>query len=148
MFALIEKGNAEQSLEDASKYLKTYTTTADGRIVFSGLDAKTYQMKEVKAPDDHFLNGTVYDITITPEYDDTTLEIVSYTVTITDGTGSAVSKITATGEVDENLTKIINPTLSKLPSTGGIGTTLFTIFGTLIMLVGAAFILYKARKTA
>lgn len=147
VFALIEKGNAEQSLEDASKYLMTYTTKADGRIVFDGLDAKTYQMKEVKAPDNHFLNGTVYDVTIAPEYDETTLEIVSYTVTITDGTGAAVSKVAATGEVEESLTKIIDPTLSKLPSTGGIGTTLFTIFGTLIMLAGAAFILYKACKT-
>ena len=143
-FALIEKGS-EQTFDEP---LRTATTGGDGKIVFRGLDATTYQMKETKAPANHFLNGTVYDVTIDAVYDDETKEIVSYTVTITDGTGKAVSTIPATGEPDIAVTRIIDPTLSKLPSTGGVGTVLFTIFGLLLIGGCAGFLFYKTRRGA
>ena len=41
--------------------------------------------------------------------------------------------------------EIVNTTLSALPSTGGIGTTIFTIAGCLIM-VTAAGLFFASRK--
>lgn len=41
-----------------------------------------------------------------------------------------------------------NTTLSSLPSTGGIGTTIFTIGGCAIMILAAALYFASRRKTA
>ncbi|MFR0951717.1 MAG: LPXTG cell wall anchor domain-containing protein [Lachnospiraceae bacterium] len=41
----------------------------------------------------------------------------------------------------------MNTKLSALPSTGGIGTTIFTIAGCVIMIAAAGLILLQAAKT-
>jgi LPXTG-motif cell wall-anchored protein len=53
----------------------TYTTTADGRLVFTGLDVGTYYLKETVAPDNYTLNTNDYKVVIAG--------------TIADGTGAA-----------------------------------------------------------
>jgi LPXTG-motif cell wall-anchored protein len=49
------------------------------------------------------------------------------------------------GAVDE--TQINNTKLSSLPSTGGIGTTIFTIGGCLIMIIAAGLFFATRRKS-
>ena len=53
----------------------TYTTQADGRMVFTGLDVGTYYLKETVAPDGYTLNDNDYKVVIAG--------------TIADGTGTA-----------------------------------------------------------
>lgn len=53
----------------------TYTTQADGRMVFTGLDVGTYYLKETSAPAGYTLNDNDYKVVITG--------------TIADGTGTA-----------------------------------------------------------
>ena len=142
-FALIKAGSSQTF----DKPYKTCVTDKDGRLYFEGLDDGVYQIQETKAPEGHFLNASVYTVTITPEYDAAVKKMSSYIITITDGTGKAVSKIPATGTPTEELTKVINPTLSKLPSTGGLGTKQFTLIGLLIVLFGAGiFVLVNIKR--
>ena len=60
----------------------TYTTQADGRMVFTGLDVGTYYLKETAAPAGYTLNANDYKVVIAG--------------TIADGTGTA-TKGTLTG---------------------------------------------------
>ncbi len=57
-----------------------------------------------------------------------------------------VDKSAQNGAVDE--TPILNTKLSSLPSTGGIGTTIFTIGGCLIMIIAAGLFFASRRKSA
>ena len=93
----------------------------------------------------------------------------SYTVTVNNGTGNVVStyNITNKGEVDhkvvdkatytamtgegegdwagDNVTPISNTKGTSLPSTGGIGTTIFYVAG-IVLVLGAAAIIIARRK--
>lgn len=145
-----------------SDEVKNYTTVADGAIVFSGLGAVetvngvaqagtgTYYLKETAAPATYTINDTVYkveikNITRNSATDDT---IKSYDVVVTNLTDSTFTTTTIT--VGNNTpggttTNIVNTKLTALPSTGGIGTTIFTIGGCAIM-IAAAFLFFASRK--
>ena len=101
-------------------------TNNDGETTFVGLDAqKTYCVQETNAPTGYKIQKDYHVLT---GADSTTAE-GSKVYTFKD-----FEDITVT---DENL--------SALPSTGGIGTTIFTIAGCLIM-VTAAGLFFASRK--
>lgn len=83
-------------------------------------------------------------------YDET--EVMTTTVTTnTPGGGAASTLIDLSvneGEEGYNPSSILNTKLSGLPSTGGIGTTIFTIAGCLIMILAAALFFASRRKTS
>lgn len=120
--------------EDGKTVVATCETEVkDGKayIHFEGLDAGTYKLQETKAPDEYSLNNTVYTVVIEPSYGtDGTLE--DYTIKI-DG--------------EEKKVEVKNTKISELPSTGGMGTTLFTIAGCVIM-ISAAGLFFATRKKA
>ena len=105
-----------------------FKTPADGRFVIAGLDADTYYLKETKAPDGYNLLKDPVQVVITANV-------------ASDKTGTATITYneTATGTV-----KIENQTGVELPSTGGMGTTVFYVIGGLLM--GAAVVLLVTRK--
>ena len=108
----------ETSAEEATK----------GETTFVGLDAqKTYCVQETNAP-------TGYKIQ--KDY---------HVLTGADSTTAAGSKV-YTFKDFKNIT-VTDENLSALPSTGGIGTTIFTIAGCLIM-VTAAGLFFASRKKA
>lgn len=121
-----------QLLDNQNLYLKkvdkTRTTEGDeGSLTFVGLDSqKTYYVKETKAPTGYTVNPNYY--------------LVS---------GSEKSKDISTDDVyvftDFNDITVDDSKLSALPSTGGIGTTIFTIGGCVIM-VTAAGLYFATRK--
>ena len=135
------------------------STDTDGQMLMEGLKAGTYYLKETAAPDGFTLNDTVYTIVIAETLNENgTLKSWTITIngdTIIDGDGNKVTKVneftvdnegtatkTAEGSVD-----IINTKISTLPSTGGIGTTIFTIAGCAIMIVAAGLFFATRRKT-
>ena len=119
-FKLQENGNYRYApdAKDASTVVKT---NAEGKIVVEGLNVGTYHFKETKAPEGYSINTDGKDITLTQ-------------------TGVATVIVKASGKLND--TK-----LNALPSTGGIGTTIFTIGGCAIMIVAAGLFFATRRKT-
>lgn len=105
----------------------TMITDANGNIVVKGLDDSTdemtYEFKETKAPDGYSINATNAEVKWDKE-----------------GAGKVAA--TRAGAASMTDTK-----LNTLPSTGGIGTTIFTIGGCAIMIVAAGLFFATRRKT-
>lgn len=133
-----------------------------GNVQFKGLEfGKTYYLQETEAPQGYSINNTVYEITCNyPEGFDPKggkAELTNYNVTIVN---------TSLSENDENYSKtinvtyggsdvvldsayeIVNTTLTALPSTGGIGTTIFTVGGCAIMILAAGMFFVSRRRAA
>ena len=135
------------STASANAAYKTATSDLTGQLEFSQLKEGTYFLKELSAPDNYSVNTHVYTIDIAAKYNpDGTLK--SWTITI-DGekTSTFTSKTTEAGSSTAAVetTGIVNTKLSSLPSTGGIGTTIFTIAGCAIM-IAAAGLFFASRK--
>lgn len=117
-----------------------YVTNENGRLEIKGLEAGTYYLKETKAPAGYSVNTHVYKIEVVAEYQTTDEgdkdkgELVSWGIKVDDEAADSLS--------------IPNTKLSSLPSTGGIGTTIFTIGGCAIMVAAAFFFFVSRRKEA
>lgn len=96
-------------------------TGEKGTLVVKGLDKGNYFFKETTAPEGYSINADG-----------------AYAEIIVDGEATAVI---------EASTSIKDTKLSSLPGTGGIGTTIFTIGGCLIMIAAAA-LFFASRKKA
>ena len=97
-------------------------TNNDGVLKVSGLDEGTYFFQETIAPAGYSVN--TQDVSATIEQAETPSEHVSVS------------------------TYMIDTTLSALPATGGIGTTIFTIAGVAIMVIAAGLFFATRRKNA
>lgn len=135
----------------------TAISNSEGNIYITGLEAGTngavvsYYLKETKAPEGYSLNDTVFKIDISANIENE--ELKSWNITISDQNGNEVENnfiVTLDGVENEHKGdgfEIFNTKLSSLPSTGGIGTTIFTIGGCAIM-VAAAGLFFASRRKA
>lgn len=98
------------------------TTGENGTLVVKGLELGTYGFKETEAPKGYHINTADETATLALETGKTEAD--------------ATVAIGAT---------VIDSKLSSLPSTGGIGTTIFTVGGCAIM-IAAAFLFFASRK--
>lgn len=105
----------------------TLTTADDGTVTVKGLKAGDYYFKEVVAPDGYSINNN--DIAFTME----------------ETTNKTTKVVTCVAPTQPELIKMYDSKLSALPSTGGMGTTLFTIAGCAIMVAAAGFF-FASRK--
>ena len=100
------------------------TTDATGKFTIKGLDADTYYLTETAAPAGY--------------------NKLASAVTITIGDNGVVNGTTeATQGVDE--VKVLNQSGAELPSTGGIGTTIFYVIGAALV-IGAIVILVAKKR--
>ena len=109
-----------------------FVSSANGTFSISGLDADTYYLKEIKAPDGYNMLKTPVKVVITAT-------IGSDDV----GTATITYNETSTGTV-----MIENNTGTELPSTGGIGTTVFYVIGGLLMAVAVVLLVTKKKMSA
>lgn len=101
----------------------TVVTTDDkGAAEFIGLEDGTYTLKEIEAPAGYNLLTNTIELTI-------------------EGSDEDVTTLTVTS-------KVANATGSQLPSTGGMGTTIFYSIGILMMAVSAVLLVAKKRAAA
>lgn len=147
-----------------SDEVANYTTTKDGdlkgQIIFKGLAAGTYYLTETKAPASYTLNTTVFKITITPTYENAEAEtgkkvLKSYKVTVEElnKDGAVVKTRESNGYTKENptvseLVRIQNTKVGQLPSTGGMGTYIFTIAGVVLMACAAGAFIISRKKSS
>ncbi|RGU45227.1 SpaH/EbpB family LPXTG-anchored major pilin [Coprococcus comes] len=115
------------------------TTNNEGKASVSNLDAQvTYYVKETKAPNGYSLNNYAYELTgadaLTTTTGSTTIDNVTYTTE------------TLNFKNFDSIT-VKDSKLSALPSTGGIGTTIFTIAGCVIMIAAAGLFFASRKKT-
>ena len=113
-----ENGNYRYA-PDAEDATTTVITNGEGKIVVEGLDVGSYHFKETKAPTGYSINT-----------DGKTIELTQ--------TGVATAII-------KNSDKLNDTKLNSLPSTGGMGTYLFTIIGVVVM-AGAAGAFFISRR--
>ena len=132
--------------EDGTTVIATQTTDGNGLLTFAGLDEGTYKFVETKAPTGYQLDDTVHTVAIVTDYnDDGTLK--TYTITIDDNKDLVIESYVNGGTSEEGPVEITNTQMINLPSTGGIGTTIFTIGGVAIILAAAA-LLFARRRVA
>ena len=99
----------------------TFESPEDGRFTIFGLDADTYYLKETVAPDGY--NVLAADVKV---------------------------KINENGSMEQNdvsatTIEVLNQTGTELPSTGGMGTTIFYTLGG-VLVVGAAILLVTKKR--
>lgn len=99
--------------------VSTVTTNDKGIATVKGLNVGTYYFDEVVAPDGYAINEA-----------DSMVEV----------------KVVEPGRTIFGSTYMIDSTLSSLPATGGIGTTIFTIGGCAIMIAAAGLFFASRRK--
>lgn len=131
-------------------YEQTASSDANGRIFFNNLEVGTYTLKETKAPAGYIKDDTEHTVVITAEYEDGTGILKSYTITIdeksTDHYSATTSKIESVVKSENNTSfPVVNTKGTELPSTGGMGTTLFYIIGAALVL-GAGVVLVTRRR--
>ena len=91
------------------------TVGSNGKVLLKGLGAGTYEITETLAPEGYSINDNIPDATI------------------------------VAGSTENVTVSVPDSKLSALPSTGGIGTTIFTIAGCVIM-IAAAGLFFASRK--
>lgn len=146
-FGLWEKGTEN----DETKKIELGPTNENGEIRIPGMGSGTYILKEIKQPDGYNLLTTPIEFSINATYDAATGSISWSIPDITDAeTGKDIrDKLTkfavlSIGNEQVDL-EVGNVKGIILPSTGGIGTVIFTVVGIGIM-VGSATLAFGTNK--
>lgn len=117
-----------------------------GQLVFSGLGAGNYTLTESTTPVGY---NTIEPINFTIKYipRDTPTEELEEGQSVGFYVSESNYPITLGTEKNNLMTTVVNNSGAVLPSTGGIGTTIFYVLGS-ILLIGAGVLLVTKRKMA
>lgn len=126
------------------QYNYTVVSPASGKIIIKGLEGVEYVVKETVAPAGYNLVTEGITIAAT-EFSSSTTTLTIYkdeNGVITDTETDNVTEITF--DVASAAINVVNLTGTELPTTGGMGTTMFYAFGSVMVL--AAVVLLVTRK--
>lgn len=128
--------------------------TDQNTLLVRGLDAATYYLKETKVPSGYYAPKGGFEVKLTGER-----EAVSETLT---GNLAAASSFTATNNATDGVlinrsglnaaeqnrldASLKNSSTPVLPTTGGVGTVMFTVVGLLCMGAALWFFLFARRR--
>ena len=145
---LVDKGNGEYVVADQSLALSTsegaspkivdtmVSTGTDAKFNIKGLDAGTYTLAETAAPQGYKVAAdTVFHISATHSEGKTENNVDTELADVT----------LATGEGNSLNHTIVDSSSSKLPSTGGMGTTLFVLGGGCMAGLAGIYLISKKR---
>lgn len=129
-FAVIENDMFKEWSDNGS----VLTTDANGLVTFKGIDAGSYELVEVKAPEGYNKLSSAITVEVKPTYTNDTLTALGDTASIeyevADGSAKA---------------QVGNSKGLSLPTTGGIGTTIFFVSGGVIVAGAAVALIIKKR---
>ena len=144
----LQKKNSEGTYDDVKTITYEEATGEDKNVfTFSGLDDGDYKLIETKTPDGYNSIDPI-EFTITAEHD-----ILSDNPSLTslsgDATSGAVDGFEFSVETDKSglSADVVNQSGATLPSTGGIGTTLFYLGGGALVAVAGVMLITKKRMT-
>ena len=157
--AAFELSKKKVNGEYASVALVNATKNSDGKYILSnetvtkfewkGLDDGEYMLTEVITPAGY---NTIAPIKFTVNADHTlTWEGENRNTILTSLTGNAATgdiTFTANDDKTELATNVVNNKGSELPSTGGMGTTIFYVVGSILVLGAAILLITKKRMSA
>jgi fimbrial isopeptide formation D2 family protein/LPXTG-motif cell wall-anchored protein len=149
-YAQIENGKitswktlAEMGENKTEADVITLQTGENGIVTFSGLKIGTYYLKEMVAPNGYNKLASAIPFEIQDDSDNMKTVGATKDLSITMskgivGTGASSDQMTVSASIE-------NGQGATLPSTGGIGTTIFYLIGG-ILVVGAAVVLITRRR--
>ena len=146
IYATGAAGVYEYCASTATDATSQFVTDANGLLVIKGVAAGEYEVTEAVAP-------LGYNLLLEPVSVEAVMK-QAYTTTITtyyDADGNVVKQEESvrsdTTEAGANVTElvVVNNAGTELPATGGMGTTLFYIFGA-VLLVGAGILLFVRKR--
>lgn len=117
----------------------TLETSGTGDILIEGLNEGTYYLEETEAPAGYNKLTEPIEVEITA-----TTSVTSGSETVQYKNSSETSYTPAT----DATVKVLNSAGTQLPSTGGIGTTLFYVIGGVLMAVAAVLLVTKKRMNS
>ncbi len=122
-------------------------TEIPGNSVVKGLDATTYTLKEVATPAGYYAPNGNFTVTLNTDSNGGQLNgsLASGSLTGPDSDLCRGAVVNAANNNQLDVT-IANSTMPVLPSTGGMGTALFTIGGVALMAVAAVAFVVIRRK--
>ena len=132
--------------EAGENLTKQITTPADGVIIVKGVKTDSYTITEFKAPDGY--NKLADPVTVTAVRTGSTT--TSKTVYL-DENGKETNETTAievkveNNDIAATAVVVVNKAGTELPSTGGMGTTLFYVLGA-VLVVGAGVLLITKKR--
>lgn len=135
------KQNADSKVEWVSEENKTtatrQTTDVNGKATFEGLKEGTYYLEEITAPKGYNTLKKPVEVKIEAKYNaNGTLD--------TTATDCKIKQDTANSHYYQ-VQSIANKAGAVLPSTGGIGTTIFYVLGSILALGAAVLLIAKKR---
>ena len=123
--ALISEGNNVYRVAKAGEEgaVTEITTDTTGKFTIKGLDSDTYYLTEVTQPDGYNKLAAPVKVVIGKD-------------------GTVTYNETSTGEI-----RVLNNSGAELPSTGGVGTTVFYVVGGLMVLLAVVLLVTKKKMS-
>ena len=135
--------------EAGENLTKQITTPADGVIIVKGVKTDSYTITEFKAPDGY--NKLTTPVTVEAAK---TGETSTHTIVYLDENGNITNETTNVTEVKVDIDTIaatavavVNKAGTELPSTGGMGTTVFYVLGFALVMGAAVLLVTKKRMS-
>lgn len=137
----LSKKLADGSLQEVAVVKNTAGTT----FTFSGLDDGDYVLSETTTPDGYNkIDDVEFTVTAKHDEDSETPKLTELTGDVTTGSLTFTSS-TSAGSLT---TDVVNKKGSVLPSTGGMGTTILYVVGTILVLAAGILLVTKKRMDA
>ena len=135
-YAVVTNGVLTASTTEPTTAGTDLVSDASGKFSVAGLDAGIYYLEEIEAPSGYNKMDDPVRVTITPQYSGSALTGMKFDVDGVPGSSSLTDGVVSI--------QVRNNAGSTLPSTGGMGTTLFYVVGAVLML--GALVVVMARK--
>lgn len=132
--------------KDTDNVTEDIVTSSEGKIQIKGLDTGVYYLRETQAKAGYNMLTDDIKISIAGSVTDTTNHTAVGTITATYGENDS-AKI-GNVSVKDNVLYVVNTTGAYLPSTGGVGTTMFYLVGGVLILSAVAAFIVKRKAAA